>query len=156
MHPSATTPARARALPPSYVALAILAMAALRVIVPWRLLIPLPWALAGVVPLGVGVALNLVADAQLKRHGTTVKPFEESSALVTTGAYGICRHPMYLGATFILLGLGVILGCATPFVVIPVFVALIETRFVRVEEQMMEDRFGDAWRDYKARVGRWL
>lgn len=156
MHSNADTPTRARALPPHYVALAILTMVALRVIFPWRPLVLFPWSLAGMLPLGLGVALNLVADAQLKRHATTVKPFEESAALVTTGAYGICRHPMYLGGALILLGLGVILGCATPFVVIPVFVALIETRFVRVEERMMEHQFGSAWRDYTARVSRWL
>jgi protein-S-isoprenylcysteine O-methyltransferase Ste14 len=74
-------------------------------------------------PLATGIALNLVADAALKKHGTTVKPFEESSALVTTGAYGICRHPMYLGFALILVGLALLMGSLGPFVVVPLFVA---------------------------------
>ena len=100
--------------------------------------------------------MNLVADADLKRHGTTVKPFEESTSLVTTHAYAICRNPMYLGFALILIGLGVFMGTATPFVVVPLFVGLMETVFVRVEEQMMEARFTDGWRRYRARVRRWI
>lgn len=131
-------------------------MAALHVLAPWRQLVPFPWSLAGVVPLALGVAINLVADANLKEHRTTVKPFEKSSALVTTGAYRLCRHPMYLGFALILLGLASLGGATTPFLVVPVFVGVLETRFVRAEERMMEAAFGDAWRAYKARVGRWI
>ena len=44
----------------------------------------------------------------------------------------------------------------TPFLVVPAFVALMELVFIRVEEQMMDARFGPAWRDYKKEVRRWL
>jgi protein-S-isoprenylcysteine O-methyltransferase Ste14 len=50
---------------------------------------------AGSLPLLLGLALNVVADRQFKQAKTTVKPFQRSSALVTNGAYRICRHPMY-------------------------------------------------------------
>jgi protein-S-isoprenylcysteine O-methyltransferase Ste14 len=143
-------------LPPTYLLLAIVTMAVLNVIAPWRHLLVFPWTLVGVVPLVLGIALNLVADSQLKKHATTVKPFEKSSSLVTTGAYRICRHPMYLGFALILVGLAMLMGTATPFVVIPAFVALIETTFVRVEERMMAATFGESWRSYAGRVGRWI
>jgi protein-S-isoprenylcysteine O-methyltransferase Ste14 len=145
-----------RLLPPTYLLLAIVTMAALHVVAPWRHLVAFPWTLLGLVPIGVGVALNLIADGQLKKHGTTVKPFEESSSLVTTGAYRICRHPMYLGFALILGGLATVLGSVTPFVVVPEFIALVETTFIGAEEKMLEATFGDAWRAYKAKVGRWI
>ncbi len=47
-------------------------------------------------------------------EGTTVKPFEESQALVTGGVFRISRNPMYLGMTLILLGVTLILGSVTP------------------------------------------
>jgi len=147
---------RARVLPPTYLLFAVVAMAALHLLAPWRHLIGLPWSLVGLVPLAIGVVLNLVADSDLEKHGTTVKPFEPSSALVTSGAYRVCRHPMYLGFTLILLGLATLMGTVTPFAVLPAFVALIETTFVRAEERTMEATFGDAWRAYKLRVGRWI
>jgi protein-S-isoprenylcysteine O-methyltransferase Ste14 len=156
MQSSHTTTEKKRVLPPTYLLLAIVAMAVLRVVAPWRQLLAFPWDLLGLVPLGLGVALNLSADAQLAKHGTTVKPFEKSSSLVTTGAYRLCRHPMYTGFALILAGLATLMGSATPFVVVPAFIALMETKFVRVEEQMMAMTFGQAWRDYTARVGRWI
>lgn len=145
-----------RVLPPTYLLLAIVVMGALHLLVPWLQVVAFPWTMFGLVPLAVGLVLNLVADANLKKHGTTVKPFEESSALVTTGAYRISRHPMYLGFTLILVGIAVVMGTAVPFVVVAVFVVHMETAFVRVEENMMEARFGDEWRRYKARVRRWI
>ena len=152
---SETTPKR-RVLPPTYLLLAVVTMVVLHLLVPWRRVIPFPWSFAGLVPLVLGVILNLVADADLKRSGTTVKPFEDSSSLVTTGAYRICRNPMYLGFALILVGLALLTGSATPFVIVPVFIALVEVTFIRVEERMLEERFGDAWRSYAARVPRWI
>jgi protein-S-isoprenylcysteine O-methyltransferase Ste14 len=150
-----TTPKR-RVLPPTYLLLAVVTMVVLHVLVPWRHVIPFPWSFAGLVPFVLGVILNLIADADLKRSGTTVKPFEDSSSLVTTGAYRICRNPMYLGFALILIGLALLIGSATPFVIVPVFIALVEVTFIRVEERMLEERFGDVWRSYAARVPRWI
>ncbi len=143
-------------LPPTYLLVTIVSMAALHLLVPWRRVIPFPWSLVGIVPVALGVALDLVADAALEKHGTTVKPFEKSSSLVTTGAYRVCRHPMYLGFVLILSGLATLMGSVTPFVLVLAFVVLIERTSIRVEEQMMAATFGEAWREYAARVGRWM
>jgi protein-S-isoprenylcysteine O-methyltransferase Ste14 len=145
-----------RVLPPTYLLVAILAMAALYVLIPWRRVVPWPWSLLGVLPLLAGITLNLVADAAFKKHGTTVKPFAESSSLITTGAFRVCRNPMYLGFVAILTGIATLLGSATPFVVIPVFAVLIDAVFIRTEERMLEARFGDAWRAYRSKVRRWV
>ena len=42
------------------------------------------------------------------------------------------------------------------FLVIPAFIALIDKRFILAEEAMLEEAFGSAYLDYKARVRRWL
>ena len=131
-------------------------MVTLHYVLPWRQLIPFPWTFLGAVPLLAGVVLNLSADAALKRHGTTVKPFQESSALVTDGAYRISRHPMYLGFICILLGIAVFMGSATPYAPVLVLWVLIEAVFVRVEERMMAEKFGEEWSRYRARVRRYI
>ena len=150
------TATKKRVLPPTYLLASIVAMVALRFLLPgWRI-VAFPWSLLGLVPAAGGLALSVVADQAFKKHRTTVKPFEESTALVTSGAYAISRHPMYLGFTLLLLGLAICLGALTPFLVVPAFVALMELVFIRVEEQMMEATFDQAWRDYKKKVRRWL
>lgn len=145
-----------KVLPPTYLLAFVLAMMALRLFLPGRQIMGLPWALLGLLPAVLGLALSIVADQAFKRHGTTVKPFEESTALVTSGAYAISRHPMYLGFTLILVGLAIIMGALMPFLAVPLFVVLMELVFIRTEEQMMEARFNQSWRDYKKKVRRWL
>jgi protein-S-isoprenylcysteine O-methyltransferase Ste14 len=143
-------------LPPTYLLVALLVMVALHLGLPVVTIIPAFWNLIGIIPVICGVALNLSADRAFKRAGTTVKPFQESTALVTTGAYGISRHPMYLGYVLILLGVGVLLRSVTPFFVIPVFAVLMEVVFIAVEERMLEDTFGKRWTAYKSVVRRWI
>jgi protein-S-isoprenylcysteine O-methyltransferase Ste14 len=145
-----------RVLPPTYLLVALLVMVALHFGLPVTKIIPSLWNLVGIIPIICGIALNLVADGSFKQVETTVKPFQESTTLVTTGAYGISRHPMYLGYVLILLGVAVMLRSLTPFIVVPVFVALMEIVFMRVEERMLEGTFGEEWIEYRSKVRRWI
>jgi protein-S-isoprenylcysteine O-methyltransferase Ste14 len=143
-------------LPPTYVLVALIAMLILHFIIPGIKLIPMPWNLLGLIPLVIGVALNLLADGDFRRAGTTVKPFQESSVLLTNGVFGFSRHPMYLGFVLILVGVAILMGSLTPWFIIPVFAALMELVFIRVEEHMLEEKFGQAWLAYKKKVRRWI
>lgn len=51
-----------------YLLLSIVAMIALRLLLPGHRITPFPWTLLGVAPVFAGVVLNLVADAAFKRH----------------------------------------------------------------------------------------
>ncbi len=44
----------------------------------------------------------------------------------------------------------------TPFLVVPSFAALMAAAFMRVEEQMLEAKFGHAYAQYKRQVMRWV
>jgi protein-S-isoprenylcysteine O-methyltransferase Ste14 len=143
-------------LPPTYLLAAMVAMIVLHFVFPLTRIVPTPWNLLGLIPLGLGVALNLLADRAFKVVQTTVKPFEESSALVTDGAFRISRNPMYLGYVLILLGLGVLMRSLGPLIIIPIFALLMDRIFIQEEEQMLETRFGETWAIYKARVRRWI
>jgi protein-S-isoprenylcysteine O-methyltransferase Ste14 len=134
-------------LPPTNVLIAIVIMVVLHVLFPATVIISLPWNVIGLLPLLLGIGINLMADNALRKAKTTVKPFEESSALVTSGVYRISRHPMYTGFVLILIGVAAIMGSLLPFLVIPVFAVLIGMVFIRVEEQMLEDKFGRVWLD---------
>jgi protein-S-isoprenylcysteine O-methyltransferase Ste14 len=56
----------------------------------------------------------------------------------------------------ILIGIAVLMGSLTPYSVIFVFVVLMEIVFIRVEERMLEEKFGGAWSAYKGKVRRWI
>jgi protein-S-isoprenylcysteine O-methyltransferase Ste14 len=143
-------------LPLTYLLVALVLMVCLHFVLPLKTIVPFPFNLLGVIPCAFGIALNLAADRAFTRKGTTVKPYQVSTALVTTGVFGLSRHPMYLGFTFVLLGLAIFMGVLSPFAVVVVFPPLMEVVFIRVEEGMLDERFGAEWRAYKARVHRWL
>ena len=143
-------------LPPTYLLLAIAIMLAFRFLFPMAIVLKIPWTIAGVLPLAVGLGLNLVADRDFKKHQTTVKPFEESSTLITTGVYRRSRNPMYLGFVLILIGVAVFLGSLTPFAVVVIFPMLMEVVFIRPEETMLEQQFGEICVGYKKQVRRWI
>ena len=90
------------------------------------------------------------------RAGTTIKPFEESSALVTHGPYYFSRNPIYIGLVFALIGVGLAMGTIAPFAVVPIFIWLIHRRFILPEEAMLERTFGAAYAEYERQVRRWL
>ncbi len=110
-----------------------------------------------------GIALIIMAGVfggwaawTFERHGTPIHPFEPTRCLVTVGPYRYSRNPMYFSLLVMLLGLWLILGSVTPGVVVMVFETIISTRFIGPEERMLESRYGDAFRRYKASVRRWI
>jgi protein-S-isoprenylcysteine O-methyltransferase Ste14 len=143
-------------LPPTYFFLAIAAMAALHHFLPLTSIIAYPLNLIGGIPLLAGAILNILADNALKAAHTTVKPFQESNALLTSGVYRFSRHPMYLGMVLILLGLALVLGSLSPYIVIVIFAIAMERIFIQTEEHMLAHKFGDHWLDYTQRVRRWI
>ena len=103
-----------------------------------------------------GVVLVLWGARSFSRAGTTVRPFQDPSALVTSGPYRYSRNPIYLGLVLALIGIGLLLGTLSPFVVVPVLICLIQQRFIQPEEAVLEKTFGSAYGRYKRQVRRWL
>ncbi len=147
---------RGRVMPPAYFLAACITMIALDLLVPVLEIIPAPYAYSGGVLIAAGLIVAATAFRQFTATGTTVKPFETSTALVESGTFAVSRNPMYLGMVSVLIGLAVVMGSLSPVIVIPVFVWLITMRFIVPEEQALEGRFGSIYRAYKARVRRWI
>jgi len=147
---------RKRIMPTTYLLVAMLLCVVLHFLAPISYLIPSPWNLIGLVPLFLGVWINLAADRAFKEAGTAVKPFVESNALIQDGVFRWSRNPMYLGFVAILLGISILLRSLSPYIAVVVFVPLIDLVFIRVEEQMLEEKFGDEWKRYRSRVRKWI
>jgi protein-S-isoprenylcysteine O-methyltransferase Ste14 len=127
-------------------------------------LLPLTWPglddwPARAVGLGIGLAgvvLLTVSIITLRRHGTTVLPDQGASALVTSGPYRRFRNPIYLADCMILLGVAELTKNVWFAVGAALFAALVTWLAILPEERHLEARFGDAYRDYKARSRRWV
>jgi len=145
-----------RPLPPTYFNSSIFLIILIHFIVPGKTIISFPWNLSGIIPVIIGAVLNLMADREFKINNTTVKPFEESSFLITTGVFKMSRNPMYLGMVLVLLGICIFLGSITPYIVVILFIVLINALFIKIEEKMLAETFGDSWLNYTKKARRWI
>lgn len=144
------------ALPPGYFMLSIGVMIVVHLAVPLVRCVPTPWNAIGAVPLLGGIVMAVIADRLFARRETTIYPFAEPSVLVVEGPFRYTRNPMYLGLILALIGLALLLGTLTPWLVIVPFGLILDRTFVRYEQRTMQERFGDDYRAYMQRVRRWL
>ena len=131
----------------------------------WDFLLPLPfpvpgsdlvhWIIGGLLVL-TGLAVAGAGIRSFSQAGTPVRGYKPTSALVTTGIHGWSRNPIYLGMFLIYGGIG--LSTQSPWVLMITVPLAIVIRYgvVAREEAYLERRFGDAYRDYRSRVRRWL
>lgn len=143
-------------LPPTFFMSTILIIVFAHFLFPLWDFIFFPWNLVGVFFLILGAILNLLADRDFKHFNTTVKPFEYSSKLITDGVFSFSRNPMYLGMVFILLGESILFGSLSPFLIIIVFMLLLFFVFIKVEEEMLLEKFDEEFTAYKNKVRCWL
>jgi protein-S-isoprenylcysteine O-methyltransferase Ste14 len=116
-----------------------------------------PAHLLGVVVLGLGIVLLGACIWEFARSGRgTLAPVDPPRELVVRGLYRYVRNPMYLSVALILIGellltrSRALLGFAAAwFVAVNLFV-------VGYEEPALRRRFGESYRRYTERVGRWV
>ena len=74
--------------------------------------------------------------------------------LVTTGAYGVARNPIYSSATFFILPAAALLTLTWVYFVVSIFLYIGVMIFIGEEEKQLTKAFGNEYEDYMARVDR--
>ena len=115
-----------------------------------------PYTSIGVLFIVMGFLPNLLVGIKFRKLKTALWPYEKPSKLITTGFFRISRNPNYLGMIVMLIGVAVLLGSLTPFIVPIVFFILINKFNIRTEEEILKKKFGKKYIDYQKRVRRWL
>jgi protein-S-isoprenylcysteine O-methyltransferase Ste14 len=103
-----------------------------------------------------GFVMIAIGTRRFAAAGTNIPPTLPTTALVVDGIYGRTRNPLYLGTTLIYLGLSVAAGSLWAIGLLVPLLWVINVGVVKREERYLERKFGDAYRDYKARVRRWI
>ena len=123
-------------------------------------LVPYPTPPAGSRAIGItllfGGVVFLVAS-QLNLGASWRIGIEEGArpGLVTTGIYAFCRNPIYLAMLITIAGYAVLIP--TPLSIVMLVGAFIGIRRqIFAEEDYLIRTYGDAYRAYAARVGRFL
>jgi len=109
---------------------------------------------ANVLGLGLfvgGMTIALVALFSLKMSYSSSLVIRVDHRLVTHGLYRHIRHPLYLGVLVAISGAPVYASSWLGGLVLSVLVPLILMR-IRMEEALLVEHFGDAYREYRART----
>tara|TARA_X000000368_G_scaffold44711_1_gene32086 strand:- start:58 stop:504 length:447 start_codon:yes stop_codon:yes gene_type:complete len=114
--------------------------------------------LFSVISFVVGISVFVAAVSSFKKEKTTVNPIsiEKASSLVVNGIFNYSRNPMYLGMSFILLGLAFKFNLIGGLLFTVIFMLFITIFQIKPEEAAMEKLFDQGWKDYIKNVRRWL
>ena len=137
-----------------------------------RTSLPLPVAIAiltlriGQAPpstflVGVGVAVTIVGELirlwGVHHIGAISRTRSERlGPLVASGPFALLRNPLYVGNIALWVGFALAARLVWLAPVVLVLLALEYHAIVRWEETLLESRLGQAYRDYAARVPRWI
>ncbi|CAH2599731.1 Isoprenylcysteine carboxylmethyltransferase family protein [Rhodovastum atsumiense] len=119
----------------------------------------LPRPLAGWIGSGailLAFALAGAAVLTMRRAGTHVDPYHPSTALVRSGPFAVSRNPIYLALILLSLGIAVLLDLAWGVLLLIPAVLVLRFGVIAREEAYLERIFGDAYRDYRSAVRRWI
>lgn len=110
----------------------------------------------GGVLVGGGFVLMALAFYEMRRHQTTVIPHREAERLVQSGIFSRSRNPIYLGDMLILAGLILRWDAVLALPLVPVFMWVIERRFVIPEEDRLRRKFRADFARYCQKTRRWV
>ena len=105
-----------------------------------------------------GIIIILSAIVLFKKYKTTITPLKpsKSTKLITDGIYKFSRNPMYLGLSFVLFGISIILNPIGGLFLILIFILYLNLFQIIPEENAMVDLFKDEFLDYRKNVRRWI
>jgi protein-S-isoprenylcysteine O-methyltransferase Ste14 len=98
--------------------------------------------------------IEIIASLTLGKSGRIHSPVEKTK-LVTTGIYGIIRNPIVSG--MFLYGFGIVLLNPNLLSVAMMILLIYGYNYkVDTEAKKLEEMFGDEWRNYRTKVGKYL
>ena len=111
---------------------------------------------SGIVFLGLGLGFIVWGRTTLLAAGTAIDPKRRTTVLVTRGPFRLSRNPLYVALTGVFLGLTLMVdtwwgvGALAPLLVVMHYGVVLR------EESYLEAKFGDAYRNYRINVRRYL
>ncbi len=104
----------------------------------------------------VSLAIVSFALREFRRGRTHFDVRKAATTLLTSGPFRFSRNPSYLSLTLLWIGIGVLTDNVWIGVWLLPALVLVHYGVIRREERYLERKFGEAYRDYRAKVRRWL
>lgn len=123
----------------------------------WVAGIPGIWNLLGLIPVLVGtIGLIWGVAVHSAQSPQGIEMELDRNYLLRQGLYTFSRNPMYLSELVLLLGWVLFYGSIAVLIAFAVWYAFFNFYSVPLEERTLEAHFGEAYREYKQKVPRWI
>ena len=96
-----------------------------------------------------------IAEYQMAASWRIGIDYNETTELVSRGLFKVSRNPVFLGVFVSYIGMFLIMPNALSFAIMLLMVVSIQVQ-VRLEEEYLLAVHGDAYREYKKKVRRWI
>jgi protein-S-isoprenylcysteine O-methyltransferase Ste14 len=94
-----------------------------------------------------GLTTAIIAQITLKRSYSGTLVIKEDHQLITHGIYRFTRHPVYLGVIIGVIGLPVYASSMYGLLIMSALIPIFLNR-IRMEERLLIEEYGDAYRAY--------
>ncbi|MGH8041098.1 MAG: methyltransferase family protein [Rudaea sp.] len=115
---------------------------------------PLPWQIAGLAIMALGIATRSIAIAQLGRFHTPNVAVLADHEVFDRGLYRRIRHPSYLGALIAFFGFGLALGNWLSLLVVMALALIVYLYRIHEEEAALLNALGERYAEYCRRTKR--
>ncbi|MEN8193325.1 MAG: isoprenylcysteine carboxylmethyltransferase family protein [Bacteroidota bacterium] len=142
-------------IPPTLIVYCFLSMVLLYFFVPQYNFIRFPYNLIGLLIAFLGFTLMGKARDLFKKHQTSLN-IEKSNQLIREGVFSKTRNPMYVGMCILVIGFSIlstnVIALSLPFI----FLVLVNLIYIKKEEHLMFEEFGEEYIEYKKKVRRFI
>jgi protein-S-isoprenylcysteine O-methyltransferase Ste14 len=119
--------------------------------------LPEGWGLPlGLIVIFAAVNIKFFAVREMVRVKTNLNIRRPANDIAISGVYSVSRNPLYIGMILLNIAIGCIVNSSWIFLLSAVLAAILQKGVIEPEEAYLEQKFGDKYLRYKAKVRRWF
>lgn len=143
-------------LPPQLLGICMILITITHFLIPIKQIIYFPYTLVGILFFIGGIVFSIKEKKRFLKLKTNVNTFKEPNILLTDGLFKYTRNPMYVGLVIVLLGIAILFGSVSPFIIVVLFIIMTDRVYIKIEEKILFDTFGETYLNYKKSTRRWI
>ncbi len=110
----------------------------------------------GLIVIFAAVNIKLFAVREMVRVKTNLDIRKPATDIATSGLYSVSRNPLYIGMILLNTGIGCIVNSLWIFLLSAGLAVTLQKGVIEPEETYLEQKFGEKYLRYKAKVRRWI
>jgi protein-S-isoprenylcysteine O-methyltransferase Ste14 len=119
--------------------------------------LPEGWGLVlGFFLIFIAINIKMYAARELVRLKTNLNVRKPTTAIATEWPFSVSRNPVYACILLLNIGISCFVNALWILLVTPVLALALQKGVIEPEEAYLEQKFGDTYLRYKAKVRRWI